>query len=95
MFFVQDSCPVCRAGVLGIRRCADGHNLVVMCDECETVWASPSQISASNALDAEPPAFAVQELNVAIAGGSAGWAVGGEVAAKGWAQYVKGDQPDV
>ncbi len=94
MFFIQDGCPVCRAGVIGIRRCADGHSLVVMCDECETVWASPSLISASNALDAEPPDFAVAELDVAIAGGSAGWAAREEVAAKGWAQYVKGEQPD-
>lgn len=92
MFFIKNSCPVCQTGILGIRRCADGQNLVVMCDECETVWISPELISASNALDAPPPAFEVAELGIAIAGGSSEWASHEEIAIKGWRKYVAGEQ---
>jgi hypothetical protein len=92
MLYVQIGCPVCRAGVIGIRRCADGKSLVLMCDECETVWASPESIDSSNALEAEPPSFVVQQLGVAIAGGAAGWASAEDVAAHGWSDAVKGVQ---
>jgi hypothetical protein len=92
MFFIKDSCPVCRTGLLGIRRCTDEQNLVVMCDECETVWESPTLISTTNALDAEPPNFEVASLGIAIATGSSGWAGQEEINAKGWSSFVKGEQ---
>ncbi len=94
MLYVQIGCPVCRTGVIGVRRCADGKNLVLMCEECETVWASPDRINSTNALDAEPPGFEVKQLGVAIAGGSAGWATEAETASKGWSKAVKGVQPE-
>lgn len=94
MQYVQIGCPVCRTGVIGIRRCADGASLVLMCDECETVWASPDRLDAANALEAESPSFVVQQLGVAIAGGDAGWATPEEVATKGWRAAVKGVQPE-
>jgi hypothetical protein len=94
-FFVEDNCPVCRTGFLGIRCCSDGQTLVVMCDECETIWASPENISRSNALDAEPPMFEVVELGIAIAGGSAKWASCEQITAKGWEMYVKGEQTNM
>lgn len=94
MQYVQVGCPVCHTGVIGVRRCSDGLAMVLMCDECETVWTSPEEIAISNALDAEPPEFLVSGLDVAIAGGAAGWATEGEVAHKGWSAFVKGTQPD-
>jgi hypothetical protein len=93
MLFVSDECPICRTGIIGIRRCADGETLVLLCDECERVWESPRLISKSNALDPEPPEFVVRKLGVSIAGGSAAWATKEEVTAAGWADYVKGTQP--
>jgi hypothetical protein len=78
MFFIKDSCPVCRTGLLGIRRC--------------TVWESPTLISTTNALDAEPPNFEVASLGIAIATGSSGWAGQEEINAKGWSSFVKGEQ---
>ena len=93
MFYIKNSCPVCRTGTLGVRRCADGQSLIVMCDECETVWKSPAEISTSNALDAVPPNFDVPDLGVSIAGGSAEWAGHDEICAKGWVKYVTGEQP--
>ena len=94
MLYVQIGCPVCRTGVIGIRRCADGKSLVLMCEECETVWASPDRLDGANALEAEPPGFTVEQLGVAIAGGSAGWATEAEIASKGWSKAVKGAQPE-
>ena len=93
MLFIKDSCPVCRTGTLGLRRCADGQSFVVMCDECETVWKSPALMSTANALDAVSATFEVVELGVAIAGGSAAWAGPQEIFAKGWGEYVAGMQP--
>ncbi|WP_283444227.1 hypothetical protein [Noviherbaspirillum suwonense] len=92
MFFIKNNCPICRTGMLGVRRCADGKNFVVMCDECETVWASPEHISLMNALDVSPPKFEVAELGVAVAGGLAEWADHEEIDTRGWAKYVKGEQ---
>lgn len=94
MYYIKDNCPVCRTGIIGIRRCADGLNMVLMCDECETIWASPKQISTSTALEAVPPNFEVQELGVAIAGGVAAWASHEEVIAIEWGEYIAGEQPN-
>ncbi len=91
MYFVKDSCPVCRTGMLGIRRCADGKTLVVMCEECEAVWVSPELISISNALDAAPPTFEVTEIRIAIASGAAGWSNHEEIVAKGWEKHISGE----
>lgn len=92
MFYLNNSCLVCRTGSLGFRRCSDGKSIVVMCDECEAVWDSPNLISTSNVLDAAPPDFEVQGLGVSIAGGSATWANYDEICAKGWRNYVAGEQ---
>lgn len=92
MQYVQVGCVVCVQGVLGIRRCSDGKTLIVMCDECETVWSNPQQLGADSALDATPPEWIVRELGVAIAGDKAGWATNAEVAAAGWADAVRGTQ---
>lgn len=92
MFFIKNSCPICQTGILGVRQCADGKNLVVMCDECETVWASPEHISISNALDVSPPKFEVAKLGVFVAGGLSKWADHEEIDTWGWGNYVKGEQ---
>ncbi|CAN7744941.1 MULTISPECIES: hypothetical protein [unclassified Variovorax] len=42
MLIVLAECPICRNGLIGIRRCSDGSTLVLMCDECESVWADPA-----------------------------------------------------
>jgi len=93
MFYIK-ACPFCGDGALGIRRCADGHKLVVMCDECESVWTSPDNISLTNILDIEDNGFKLRDLELEIGGGSAGWASEAEIAAKGWSQFVVGVQPE-
>ncbi|BBB62100.1 hypothetical protein UNDKW_3827 [Undibacterium sp. KW1] len=62
-----------------------------MCEECESVWASPELISISNALDAAPQNFEVAEITVAIAGSAAGWSNHEEIVAKGWEEYISGE----
>jgi hypothetical protein len=94
MLYVQIGCPVCRTGVIGIRRCADGESLVLMCEECETVWASPNHIDADSALSVDPPDYVIPQLGLSVAGDRAGWATDEEVAAKGWGGAVKGMQPE-
>ena len=94
MVYVRIGCPVCQTGVLGIRRCSDGRSLVVMCDECEDVWASPEDLDVQSVLEAEAPAFRIELLGVAIAGEAAGWANEAEVVTKGWSSFVQGVQQD-
>jgi hypothetical protein len=94
MVYVKVGCPVCQTGVLGIRRCSDGRSLVVMCDECEAIWESPKDLGTGAVLEAEPPAFWIEQLGVAIAGDAAGWASEAEVATNGWSSFVQGVQQD-
>jgi hypothetical protein len=58
MLIVRVGCPICINGLIGIRRCSDGKSLVLMCDECESVWLDPKHISAEESVDVQPPVSA-------------------------------------
>jgi hypothetical protein len=87
MLIVRVGCPICANGLIGIRRCSDGKSLVLMCDECESVWLDPQHISAEEAVDVQPPSFVVAQLGVSVAGVLAGWA--GDAEASPWRTYVR------
>lgn len=59
--FSIDYCPVCGAGLLGLRICGLGTNQphgLVVCDECEAIWQQPSVSSKhqyADSLDARCP----------------------------------------
>jgi len=76
MLIVRVGCPICINGLIRIRRCSDGKSLVLMCDECESVWLDPKHISAEESVDVRPPSFAVAQLGVSVAGPLARWPAG-------------------
>jgi hypothetical protein len=91
MFYVKGTCPLCDAGNVGFRRCSDGQTIVLMCDECDTVWLDPERRTAEDAVYAQSFSFEVPGLRVSIGGGRAGWATRAEVESAGWQEHVAGE----
>ncbi len=93
MFYVASSCPICGVGTVGFRCCNDGATLVLMCDECDSVWLSPETITAELAAYPQPPAFLVPGLAVSVTGTAAGWANKGQIQEADWFSFVVGKAP--
>lgn len=80
-------CPICGNGLRGVRVCCGRP--VVICDECDAVWATPDvadRISASS----DPPCGQCSE---SLWGKQAHWAGQEEVTAAGWWTQVQGETP--
>ena len=91
MLHIEPQCPICSAGSIGFRRCDDGATIVLMCDECHSVWLDPSRIEPANALYPRAPDFRVPDRLCSVSGRSAGWATRPEVERAGWHSYVYGE----
>lgn len=91
MLYIAKVCPICEQGGIGFRRCSNGMTVVLMCDECESVWPSPGHVEKGNALFPSLQDFKVAEINCAIGGGKAGWATADEVFQAGWSSEVAGE----
>lgn len=91
--YVNETCPFCQGGVVGVRRCADGETLVLMCDECEAVWQDPSDTSLGAVLfpDSASWVVAVGGADRRLAGGGSGWATAEEIRRRGWTRWVCGE----
>src|SRR5215469_18087856 len=86
-------CPFDDQGVLGIRRCADGETLVVMCDECYSVWRSPENVSRSDSVFCADRDNMLSDSNIQVFGGKSDWATREEIKRAGWAQFIKEVKP--
>jgi len=91
MFYVDTPCPICRAGAVGFRKCADGTTIVLMCNECDAVWKTPDGIAVDSALFPAAPNFVVQELDCSVAAPRATWAERQQIEASGWGEFVAGE----
>lgn len=91
MQYLAATCPICGDGVIGFRRCSDGQTLVLLCDECDTVWLDPQQIDAEHALYPTEPDFIVPTLDCSISAPASRWATRAEVELRGWGQYIAGE----
>ncbi len=89
MVFVKTVCPICTTGNVGCR-CAPGPQLVLMCDECDSVWLKPDNIVADTALYPQGPDFIVPTLNCSISRPLSDWANQEEIAYSHWEQYIHG-----
>lgn len=91
MFHVKGICPICDAGGLGFRRCSDGETIVLMCDECDSVWLDPRNTDAKKALRSEDSeGGVVTGLKCGVGGKLSGWATQEEIRTAGWINYVEG-----
>lgn len=82
-------CPVCETGPLGIRMCASGDHAVVMCDECDAVFADPE--SLAKAYYPDQPDLPCPICNTSLRDPASHWADDEEVARAGWTDAVAGD----
>lgn len=93
--YLESLCPLCAAGILGIRRLDDVTTMVIACHECEAVWTKPDEITAGNALHLTEPGFGVAELSASIFGEHAAWASADDIHRYGWGKYIFGEETHV
>ena len=91
MFYVEGSCPICGTGTRGFRMCSDKTSIVVMCDECDSIWLDAERLQACNVVYAEPPEYLLPGLACSIAAPSSKWATRTEVEACGWGDLISGE----
>lgn len=85
------ACDFCdQQGWVGFYLCGDGQTLVLLCDECDTVYVSPLHLNqgAPDRLEG-PPDYVVKSLNISIAGGRD--ATREEIIAMGWDNHIVGE----
>ncbi|MEZ6090606.1 MAG: hypothetical protein R3C05_21815 [Pirellulaceae bacterium] len=87
-----DYCPVCGAGLLGVRICGlgthDAHGLVV-CDECEAIWKEPDVSTPhqyTDASDARCPKCALP-----LWGPQSRWATAEDLVYLNWQHAIDSD----
>ncbi|WP_152525050.1 hypothetical protein [Marinobacter sp. C1S70] len=89
MYYLEKNCSVCGDGILGFLRCSDGRTIVVMCEECSSVWLTPDEVEDKYPLYPEAPRFfLLPNSNVSISGGDSGWASLEEISSAGMGDYA-------
>ena len=91
MFYLKENCSVCGDGLLGFLLCSDDKTVVVMCEECCSVWLSPDELEQPPIVT-EAPKFLLPESDVSISGGAATWASLQEIYASGMRRYASRDR---
>jgi len=86
MFYIKQFCPICKTGTIGFRFCEGENRIILMCDECDTVWNSPDNISVCHALFLTPPGFCISGTNCCLI--ASHWATREEIKKQDWAAYV-------
>lgn len=81
MYYLGE-CPVCSTGPLGLRRCGRCGGIVVLCDECDSVWPDAEW-------DRPPEPLSGEDLPCPHCGSSllapnASWATREEIEASDW-----------
>jgi|SRR6266498_365419 len=91
MLYIQSVCPICGTGVIGFRMCSDGSTIVMMCEECDSLWMDPRSVSVDRVLYSDAPDFLVPGLPCSIKSPASRWATRDEVARAGWESLVFGE----
>lgn len=69
--------------------CNDGNTVVVMCDECHSIWIDARHLDRAATLDADPPDFRVPGSPCSLLGSR--WAQRAEVERAGWGDLIAGE----
>lgn len=88
MFNIDSYCPICCEGTIGFVLCSDQKTMVLVCDECESTWLDPSNVSPIQVLYPKAPDFKVPGLECSIKAPDARWATREEIMQKGWGHYI-------
>ncbi|KAA5543834.1 hypothetical protein FYK55_11740 [Roseiconus nitratireducens] len=88
-------CPICQAGLCGIRICTGDDPLVpaprggfLLCDECEAIWMSPDVTTAHHYPSSESPECPICHGDL---WGNSVWADNQQIQSLGWSQAVNPD----
>lgn len=81
-------CEQCGQGLKGVRVCASGRHLLILCDECEAVWLTPE--------DEQPTYLKQPDLPCPACGASlmqppARWATIEEIRKVKWEDVLRGE----
>ena len=90
MVFLSVECPICGAGTQGFRLCCDKKTIVVMCDECDSVWLDASHVTASEAVYPDSARLLIPNLKCGVGMGSR-WATREEIERTGWGHLIAGE----
>lgn len=94
MFRIEKNCPFCRYGTIVFGKCSDNKTIVLICEECESIWLDPQKVGIEYMLDAPPPGYYVATLECcSIALPPARWATEEEILERGWGKYIAGTVP--
>lgn len=83
---IKKDCPVCFQGQIGFRKCANAHTLILMCDECDSIWISPLEIEVSKAIYLSDPDYYIPQVNCSLM--DSRWATYSEIDKVGWSRYI-------
>lgn len=92
MYYLKKNCPICGDGILGFLRCSDGKKVVIMCDECNSVWLAPDEVQEQNPIYPEAPEFLLPDSKLSVSGGESGWASFEEIESAGMGNYAAGSR---
>ncbi len=82
MIALKNQCPFCDQGYVGFFRLRSGQ-LVLWCDECESVWLTPAAVLSEPGMSANAPHdWQIRGTELTLEGGA--WATEEEVAAAGF-----------
>jgi hypothetical protein len=90
MYFLAGECPICNSGTRGFRLCSDQQTVVIMCDECDSVWLDARCLEASDVIYPTSPHFLLPGQSYGVGRGSR-WATKSEISAASWANLISGE----
>ncbi len=91
MFYINSSCPICDYGSIGFRKCANSSTVVLLCDECDSVWLDPTDVNPKKVIYPKAPDFIVPGLDCSILAPHSRWADKDEIIEKGWTKFIAGE----
>jgi hypothetical protein len=89
MIIQEKSCPVCIYGSIGYWRCSDGKTIVLICNECDSVWLHPENIDLENLHISTASDDIMIEIGCSLTGNDAGYATREDIERQGWQKQVR------
>ena len=91
LIHMEKHCPICgKGGQLAFLLCDDQTTLVVICEECSSIWQSPMDVGHGVIYAADPPDWHIPELRCGIGEGSR-WATRQEIEDAGFGDSIAGE----
>lgn len=87
MISIKSICPFCEQGARRFYKCSDNKTLVLLCDECDSIWLDPTKTDEQEAIFASAPDYKIPGLQCALFGEAADWATESEIHAYGWGGF--------